>query len=174
MKILIPMDGSKFSEEILSAVNTLLSHADSTREIHLLRIVDPKAARITWMEAPPPKMEIAGVQPGGRSYTRMDPGHRTVVETLNQSTERLRNEALDYLHRISTEYFESKARTDVITEDDVVEAIAKYVAAEKIDVIAMATHGRTGLSSVLMGSVASGLLKARVAPLLIVRPSTLD
>ena len=173
MKILIPLDGSIFAEEILAATNTLVSHADS--EIHLLKVLDPKAAHITWMEAPPPTMEIAGSPSiGRRSYSRMDPGHRVVVETLNQATDRLRNEALDYLHHISVDYFDSKAHTKVLIEDHVVEAISKYVASEKIDLIAIATHGRTGLSSVLMGSVASGLLQARVAPLFMVRPSTLN
>ena len=53
------------------------------------------------------------------------------------------------------------------------EEIVNYASREKVDLIAIATHGRTGLAKMMMGSVAGELLKARVAPLFMVRPEGL-
>jgi nucleotide-binding universal stress UspA family protein len=44
---------------------------------------------------------------------------------------------------------------------------------EDADVIAMATHGRTGLARLLMGSVATRTIETAKKPVLLVRPSSL-
>jgi nucleotide-binding universal stress UspA family protein len=38
------------------------------------------------------------------------------------------------------------------------------------DLIVMATHGRSGLSELVQGSIAEAVLKSGVAPVLLVRP----
>ena len=45
---------------------------------------------------------------------------------------------------------------------------------EKADLIAIATHGRTGQAKLLLGGVAGELLKAHVAPIFMVRPEGLS
>jgi nucleotide-binding universal stress UspA family protein len=50
-----------------------------------------------------------------------------------------------------------------------VEAITKTAELEGADLIAMASHGRTGLSQVFYGSVAAGVLHRANRPLLLVR-----
>jgi nucleotide-binding universal stress UspA family protein len=50
--------------------------------------------------------------------------------------------------------------------------ILETAAAEKIDCIVMATHGRTGLSHMLMGSVAERVLRLAPCPVLTLRPTT--
>jgi nucleotide-binding universal stress UspA family protein len=42
---------------------------------------------------------------------------------------------------------------------------------EDVDLIAMATHGSGGVTRVLMGSVATGVVQRATAPVLIVRPA---
>jgi nucleotide-binding universal stress UspA family protein len=51
----------------------------------------------------------------------------------------------------------------------VVEAILTTAECEKVDLIAMASHGRTGLAQVFYGSVAAGVLNRIDRPLLLVR-----
>jgi nucleotide-binding universal stress UspA family protein len=48
--------------------------------------------------------------------------------------------------------------------------ICKFVADEHVDLVVMATHGRTGLKHVLMGSVAEKVVRMSTAPVLTVKP----
>ena len=61
----------------------------------------------------------------------------------------------------------------MVVAEDPAEQILNHAREEEVDLIAMATHGRTGLARLLMGSVAHNLLQARVAPLMLVRPGEL-
>lgn len=55
---------------------------------------------------------------------------------------------------------------------DVADAICRYAQSEAIDLIVMATHGRTGLTHLLMGSVAEQVLRSAPCPVLTIRGST--
>jgi len=48
--------------------------------------------------------------------------------------------------------------------------IIRYARTHDIDLIVIATHGRTGLSHVLMGSVAESVVRTAPCPVLTVRP----
>lgn len=52
--------------------------------------------------------------------------------------------------------------------------IAQIAADEKANLIMMATHGRSGLARLVLGSVATGTLRRTNIPLLLVRPASLD
>ncbi len=52
---------------------------------------------------------------------------------------------------------------------DVAGTICRYAQTEAIDLIVMATHGRTGLTHLLMGSVAEQTLRTAPCPLLTIR-----
>lgn len=174
MKFLVALDGSKFSEDILGPAKKLASRGGENVEVHLVHVLDPRAAHATWMGAPPMTKEVAGIwSPAGSSYSRSDLGLGVAVETKGQALDRQHDEAMDYLRRVSVSHFNDNARSEVLFAEDVTKAIVKYATAEKVDFIAMATHGRTGLSKVLLGSVAAGLLRANVAPLYLVRPDKL-
>lgn len=58
------------------------------------------------------------------------------------------------------------AKTVVLTSASPAVAIADYARAEGIDLIVMGTHGRTGLSHVLMGSVAERVVRTAPCPVL--------
>ena len=49
--------------------------------------------------------------------------------------------------------------------------ILEAAAAEQIDLIVMATHGRTGLSHLVMGSVAEKIVRTAPCPVLTIRPT---
>ena len=49
------------------------------------------------------------------------------------------------------------------------EEILQFAAQEKIDLIIMASHGRTGFARLLMGSVAEGVMRKASCPVLVVK-----
>jgi universal stress protein A len=50
--------------------------------------------------------------------------------------------------------------------------IVEVAEAEKVDLIVMATHGRTGFSHLFMGSVAERVVRTAPCPVLTIRPSS--
>ena len=53
MKILIPLDGSKFSEDILGPAKQLASQGGENVEVLLVQVLDPEAGHTTWKRTPP-------------------------------------------------------------------------------------------------------------------------
>lgn len=58
-------------------------------------------------------------------------------------------------------------------EGSAIHEILQYAAHEKIDLIVLATHGRTGLKHLLMGSVAENVVRSATCPVLTVRGTDL-
>lgn len=56
---------------------------------------------------------------------------------------------------------------------DIPDGIVRYARHNDIDLIVMATHGRTGLTHLLMGSVAEVVVRTAPCPVLTLRPETL-
>lgn len=59
------------------------------------------------------------------------------------------------------------------TVGDPVDAIVQTAARDRIDLIAMATHGRGGLARAVLGSVTASVLQRCPVPLLVIRPKDL-
>jgi nucleotide-binding universal stress UspA family protein len=142
-RILVPLDGSARAEAILPCVEELAHQFGST--VILLQVLEP--------------VYISLLNP--------DPQVDTLV---SQTEEKQRLEAEIYLNGRCGEFRERKieART-VIVRGPVVPSIAEVAAHENIELIAMASHGRTGLSRVFYGSVAAGVLHRVDRPLLLIR-----
>lgn len=100
------------------------------------------------------------------------------VGTLLTSVERARRfdklveqalrESKAYLERISGRFVGSRVRRTV-EQGSAAELIIEKAAADKSTLIAMTTHGRSGLNRWLLGSVAEKVLRATANPLLLVR-----
>ena len=82
-------------------------------------------------------------------------------------------EAAAYLKRVAARVREQgvPARARVVVARNVAEAILEEAAAQASDLIALATHGRGGLTRLLRGSVADQLVRAAASPVLVYRPS---
>jgi nucleotide-binding universal stress UspA family protein len=63
--------------------------------------------------------------------------------------------------------------TRVVEDPNPAAAIASVAAEDGIDVIAMATHGRSGVTRWAMASVATGTIQKATIPILLVRPRAL-
>lgn len=57
----------------------------------------------------------------------------------------------------------------LVREGSIAEAIVRAAEEEQIDVIAMATHGRSGIKRAVYGSVAEQVLRSSTKPVLLVR-----
>ena len=139
--ILAPLDGSKRAEAILSHIEELsmLYHA----KVIFLQVVEP-----------PPLI----VGPEGD------------IALHQQEIERWAKQAESYLSAVEGE-FQAKGITTAkhVINGPVVEAIIKVAEEEGADLIALASHGRSGLSQVFYGSVAAGVLHRIDRPLLLIR-----
>lgn len=60
--------------------------------------------------------------------------------------------------------------TRVLLDGATKSEVIRYARNENIDLIVIATHGRTGLSHVIMGSVAESIVRTAPCPVLTVRP----
>jgi nucleotide-binding universal stress UspA family protein len=163
-KILVTLDGSKTSEAILPVVAAL---APAGADITLLN-VEPMPEAVG--PAPRPLVVAGAPAPGG------------VVTLPLQKPYETRDQAISAITDRETRYLEEAAKpliakgihvkTQVAFGDAAVSIIA-YAQHEDVDVIMMATHGRSALAEMLFGSVASAVLRAGVKPVMVVRPNGL-
>jgi nucleotide-binding universal stress UspA family protein len=143
--ILVPLDGSKNAEAILPHVEALLSQNQEAKAI-LLRIVEPQK-----------------FYPSTGGYIASD----------YLDYEKATKEAETYLSAIRDRLSKKGIETEThITPDTPVKGIVYYAEHRKVDLIAMASHGRTGLARVFYGSVAAGVLHQVDRPLLLVRANS--
>ena len=140
--ILVPLDGSKRAEAILPHVENLAQLCD---------------ARVIFLEV----VELVHVDMG-------PDGMSPVLDA--QIVEQEMHIAESYLSALQDEFrkrgIEARKR---VAYGSVVGQIMNVAKQEGADLIAMASHGRTGLSRVFYGSVAAGVLHSVDRPLLLVR-----
>ena len=144
-KILVPLDGSVRAEEILPHVEALAQRF---------------AAQVIFMQVVESPYSVA-VSPLGSTVPK-----RIVFEEWTRDTE-------TYLYALCDEFIQKGIVAErVIMDGPVAENIVDVADREEVDLIAMASHGRSGLARVFYGSVAAGVLHRVDRPLLIVRSET--
>jgi nucleotide-binding universal stress UspA family protein len=140
--ILVPLDGSARAEAILPHVEELARRNHAT--VIFLQVVDPTTS-IPDLEGLATEINLEIVQEEIKS-------------------------AMDYLTGLQNQLRQKAIESRVLVErGSVVDAIIAVAEREKADLIAMASHGRTGLARVLFGSVAQGVLNRAVQPVLFLR-----
>jgi nucleotide-binding universal stress UspA family protein len=169
MKFLVPLDGSEFSEAILPRIASVIRALNA--EIELATVVRSSAVHET-----PANYASRDPVPGGTmSGSRLNiPMLADLLpapaESREQAVERLEAESSDYLAGLAARYPELAATTVVLFADDVAEAIIARARETGADLVAMTTHGRSGMSHLLAGSVAERVIRSGVAPVLVLRP----
>lgn len=151
-KVLLTLDGSSLAELALKHVSRV---ADAGAHIHLLSITSDD--RVTEIAA----LASAIAQPVTLSEEQWPP-------TVNGVDPQVMHQRHEYLNRVAASLGEHGFQVSVdVRPGTVVETIVE-VAREGYDLIVLATHGRTGLSRVALGSVAEGVLRKAPCPVLIV------
>jgi nucleotide-binding universal stress UspA family protein len=142
--ILVPLDGSERAEAILPHVDDLARCYRA--KVVFLQVVEPEPLII---------------------------GPDVVYPMINQDMMEERTKTAETY--LATKQAEFRARgievETYVVHGPVVEEIITYADRTKADLIAMASHGRTGLSRVFYGSVAAGVLNKVDRPLFLIRSS---
>jgi len=95
--------------------------------------------------------------------------------TVDLTFDKFRSEILQYEEQRLHEYVKNikesfaKKLNIVITEGNAAQTIVQYAKVEKIDIIIMNTHGRTGIQHILLGSVAERVVRTAECPVLTVK-----
>jgi nucleotide-binding universal stress UspA family protein len=142
--ILVPLDGSERAEAILP-------HADDLARFY--------RAKVIFLQVVEPEPLIVGPD--------------VVYPIVNEEmmTERTRA-AEAYLAERQAEFEARGIEVETrVAHGPVVEEIINRAERSEVDLIAMASHGRTGLSRVFYGSVAAGVLQKVDRPLFLIRSS---
>lgn len=150
-QILVTLDGSELAE---AALRYALQAADSGANIHLLSVMEEDWAA---------SLAVAGVM-GDPIPLTADPRRAYDPRAIHVQHEYLKQVAarFDRPHLVFSQQVEPGAVIDIILN----------VAREReADLIVMATHGRTGLTRTILGSVVSDVLPKAPCPVLVVRPS---
>ena len=149
-KLLVPLDGSELAEKALAHALELAKAFDS--DVYLLQVV----------------MHMVGsLAPYEIEYQ--------LGESFREAALR---EAHEYLDRMVTNHKDKISGTihTKVVEGIIVDSILEYGAFQQVDLIVMATHGRSGISRWVFGSVAERVLRASKCPVFLVRvnPETND
>jgi nucleotide-binding universal stress UspA family protein len=140
-RILVPLDGSPIAEQVLPVV---------------VSIAQALKAQVTLFQVP---IVFATGSLIGEWYLPL----QGVFETAHQEGQAYLDGVADRLQAQGLEV------SSVLEMGAVADAIVNYAEANQVDLIAMCTHGRTGLARWTLGSVADRVLRAGRVPLLLVR-----
>jgi nucleotide-binding universal stress UspA family protein len=166
-KILVPLDGSGLSESILPVVTGGFDPQDTS--LILIRVGEPSEAI---MNAGSRDMHPLGIVGSTAPATIAALTGRRWGEAKGQGFDRTRERIASYLARLEQMLTERGFRVESVVEfGDPSVVIVDCARQREADLIAMCTHGRTGLLAALVGSVASAVLKSASVPVLLTRPA---
>lgn len=141
--VLVPLDGSPFAERVLAHVESVMLPDEA--QLVLLRVIETPQ----YVFAP-----------------------EAVPTPAPLDLDSVRQQAQEYLDQVEDE-LHSKGivtRTE-LADGDVASTICGVADAQDVDLIAMTTHGRSGVSRWAFGSVADRVLRAANQPIFLVRGS---
>jgi nucleotide-binding universal stress UspA family protein len=150
-KILVPLDGSELAECVLPHVESVVKGCQ-VPDVIFLRVVEPAYI-------PTGATDLTTV------YTEADAKKtREKTDAINKAS------AEDYLNGVAARYRYGDARNlSVVLMGKPAETIAGYAEKNGIDLIVVATHGRSGVSRWVWGSTADKVLRSACVPVLMVR-----
>jgi nucleotide-binding universal stress UspA family protein len=141
-RVLVPLDGSELAAAIIPRVKTIAGKLGWTL---VLASVLP---------GPAPAVPVQGAWIPLGIPGSADP--EDIAEYLNRTAGQVRADGL--------------AAEIVVTQGDRVESLANCATDNECGLIAMATHGRSGLRAVALGSLTDALIRSAPVPVLAVRP----
>jgi len=150
-RILVCLDGSDLAEQIVPYAIEQALHFDS--EVILIQVFEESSKLLI---APPPA--TGGPVP-------------FIPTVTPEAKHKLEEEAKVYLERWAEIIGKRGAKVRyTLEEGSPAVTILDYCSQHGIDLIAIATHGRSGLSRTLAGSVADEVIRRSHIPILVIRP----
>jgi nucleotide-binding universal stress UspA family protein len=142
-RILVPLDGSKLSEAVLP-------HAE-----RLARALDVEIVLLHVDVSPAPEF---------------DP-HVSPLAPVTEEVKQLHADEKSYIKHVCSKMESEGVRaTYLLREGAVAETIMEMAEVMQADLIAMSTHGRTGMLRLLLGSVAEQVVHESKIPVMLIRP----
>ena len=142
-KILVPLDGSELAECVLPHVESIANGCHVTRVV-LARAIDLYIPTASYAYVSAALMEE--IESGSR---------KEALEYLDSVAARLDLKGIEVQKQVLI------GRADVV--------IPEYIEKNGIDYIAIATHGRSGISRWAWGSVADRILRSACVPVMMIR-----
>jgi nucleotide-binding universal stress UspA family protein len=164
MKALVTLDDSALSLTILETARELVRLVPGA-EVHLLTVLDPGQARGLLASTP----EVTHGAAGTVAVSSPSPA---IVESHGEALERLEREQREHLRDVAVENFPGADwYCHTRWSKDPASAIVDVARELGIDVIAMATHGRSGVSHLVAGSVTEAVIRRSGKPVLVRCPA---
>ena len=145
--ILLPTDFSKIS--LAAAEYAVVLAEQYGAKIHLLHV----------LEKTPPILAIRS----------LDLSREKIIHSIEKDA---KDDLKDCFEKIKS--IKNVEIHPVIKKGVDYEVIIKYAKEKKIDVIVIATHGRTGILHTLLGSVAEKVIRYSKTPVLVITPTSKD
>lgn len=143
--VLVPLDGSPLAEQALIYAENLVRDAG---KLTLLMAIQLPANSPIISPSPP-------ILPGElQDYA----AHRQEVLLKTET----------YLHQLAQKLSITNVEFQIVDSNDPAEVIVEAAQEKQVDAIAMSTHGRSGLSRWLMGSVTQKVLQAAPCPIFVI------
>jgi len=142
-KILVPLDGSSMAEAALPLARNLAECYGA--EMVLLHVNTPLPMQYYAPE---------------------------IMEAVTEMEQSTRVESNTYIHHTVANLMNRGIKAHAVLMDDntAADAILDYTEHNGVDLIAMSTHGRSGLGRWLLGSVTDKVIHGAKVPVLLVRP----
>lgn len=145
-KIMVPLDGSKLAECVLPHVATVIKACESPKVL-LVQAVEPIAI------------------PYGREAAKIES-----LEQLKAFETHHKSDADKYLKEVAGRLEKAGIHAEIhVVYGKAAEALTDFATKNKVDLVVIATHGRSGVSRWVLGSVAERLLHSICVPVLMVR-----
>lgn len=142
--IMVPLDGSEVAECVLPHAEAIATGCSVAR-VTLIRVVPP--------------LKLHG---GAESHISPEERQRLEADSVEVAS--------DYLEEQARGLGQKGISAGVeVLFGDVQERIVGYVGKNGVDLIIVATHGRSGVRRLLLGSVADRLVRSSPVPVLVVR-----
>ncbi len=142
-KILVPIDFSEFTDDIVKYATEIAQKFGST--IHLIHVI-PNMDYFTPYESFMAAENMVTVQKGVEAEVQRD---------LEKVADKIAGVPVTRAVRTGVSFVE----------------IVEYVKNEHIELVIMATHGRGGLEHIIIGSVAEKVVRKSPCPVLTIRPA---
>jgi nucleotide-binding universal stress UspA family protein len=168
-RLVVPLDQSKFSESALPLARGLAAQLDLP--LTLLSVIDAPGSLLRAQGGP---REV--VAAGSGNERPADPmmgsspaysGPAVSQKDLDKLAERVA-QASQYLHRIAETFTDRSVEIEVVYGEPA-ERILSFAGTREDPAIVMASHGRSGISRMLLGSVAARVVQATRHPVFVVR-----
>jgi nucleotide-binding universal stress UspA family protein len=150
-KIMVPLDGSELAECVLPHLETFLS-GSMVSTVVLIRVIEPTPTKFRG------------------SYVTGD-DHLAQIEANTREIEEARKaSALEYLQKVlrGIRSADVQLHTEVLI-GKIADRLIDYAEENDVDLILIATHGRSGISRWVRGSIADRILTGSRVPVFMVR-----